>query len=290
MVEQTAQCQEEEKRLMHSPLGQQITYKDIYDSSLLFPILRSQSRATLNMTDISLFYGVDVWNAYELSWVDQKGKPVVACARIVIPYDSEYLIESKSLKLYLNTLNHSSFSSYQVVENLISTDLGLVLNCVVKVTLFTPENFAKVCCIQQPSGKCLDYQDVEISTYHSDASLLKCRLDLDKGSPQTECLYSNLLRSTCPVTGQPDWGTIVIEYQGATIDHQSLLAYICSFRKHEGFHEQCVERIFIDILNQCSPDWLTIYACYLRRGGLDINPWRSNCENQTPDIPRLVRQ
>ncbi len=254
------------------PLGRPVAYRDTYAPELLFPIPRQQKRDEIGVrADALPFAGFDIWNAYEVSWLNLRGKPVVALARFIVPADSPCLIESKSLKLYLNSLNQSRYASLDEVRAQIARDLSAANAAAVEVELVSlsvgPARHFGV-----PQGVLLDELDIDIDTYQPAPDLLACR----PGEAEVgETLYSHLLKSNCLVTGQPDWGTVVVRYQGAPIDRAGLLRYIVSFRKHDEFHEQCVERIFSDILRQCQPRQLSVWARYTRRGGLDINPYRA---------------
>jgi 7-cyano-7-deazaguanine reductase len=269
----------------HSPLGKSSAYIDTYDATLLFPIPRKDKRDELGLTDDLPFHGVDIWNAYELSWLNEKGKPVVALAEFFIPADSDNLIESKSFKLYLNSFNQTRFKTLREVQNLLENDLSEAAGSPVHVTVVNLGQTAHSADIQTMEAVCIDDIDVEIETYQTDAGLLS--VESEKTS---ETLCSHLLKSNCLVTGQPDWGSVFIDYSGPKIDRAALLKYLISFRQHNEFHEQCVERIFTDLQSQCQCESLTVYARYVRRGGLDINPFRSNVEGAYPENRRLVRQ
>lgn len=267
-----------------SPLGQKSEYPSCYAPELLFPIARSQGRSELDIGEKLPFQGVDIWTAYELSWLDNRGKPQVALAEIRVPCDSPNIIESKSLKLYFNSLNQTKFESIQSVKSAIESDLSKVAALPVSVLMETVTT-----AVLQPTDpsnyQCIDNIDTEITQYSPNAELLFA----DRENRQSERLVSHLLKSNCPVTGQPDWASLFIDYSGPRIDHAGLLRYLVSYRWHMGFHEQCVEQIFVDLLQRCQPEILTVNARYLRRGGLDINPVRST-ETEYPVIPRLVRQ
>lgn len=268
-----------------SPLGQKTTYISEYDASLLFPIARQESRDLLGLTDCLPFYGRDIWTGYELSWLNSQGKPQVAVAEFHIPYDSAFIIESKSFKLYLNSFNQTKFDSVVDVSECLVRDLSLIAGSNVDVFV---ELLHESSLIIAPTinGVCLDHLDVAINTYHPNTDFLNV---LD-GAPVQEILYSHLLKSNCPVTGQPDWASVFIEYRGQKMHHENLLRYIISFRQHQDFHEHCVERIFVDILQHCKPDFLSVYARYTRRGGLDINPFRCTDDGVIPCVTRLLRQ
>ena len=269
-----------------SPLGKSSEYIATYTPSLLFPISRAAKWAELGLSAETLPYqGVDFWNCFELSWLLPSGKPVVAMGEFAIPADSPNIIESKSFKLYLNSLNQSVFSSADELVTVLVQDLSAAAGKPVGVRV---RSLAEVTAdgMQAAPGTCIDELDVAISSYaQPQPELLRC----DTDRVVEESLHSHLLKSNCPVTGQPDWGTLVVEYRGLALDHASLLAYLVSFRQHADFHEQCVERIFLDLQRLLKPEHLTVYARYVRRGGLDINPYRSSGPI-SPDNQRLVRQ
>jgi len=270
----------------HSPLGKSSDYVATYSPHLLFPIPRAPKWAELGLTAETLPYqGVDLWNCYELSWLLPSGKPVVAIGEFEIPADSPSIIESKSFKLYLNSLNQSMFESREALVDVMVADLSAAAGKAVKVRLRTLDEVASEGVATLP-GRCIDDLDVTIEHYdHPQPELLAC----DAGRMVEESLHSHLLKSNCPVTGQPDWGSVVVEYRGMALQPESLLAYLVSFRQHADFHEQCVERIFLDLQRLLQPEKLTVYARYVRRGGLDINPYRST-EAMVVDNRRLVRQ
>jgi 7-cyano-7-deazaguanine reductase len=270
----------------HSPLGKSSDYVATYSPHLLFPIPRAPKWAELGLTAETLPYqGMDLWNCYELSWLLPSGKPVVAIGEFEIPADSPSIIESKSFKLYLNSLNQSVFESREALVEVMIADLSAAAGKAVKVRLRTLDEVASEGVATLP-GRCIDDLDVAIEHYdHPQPELLVC----DAGRVVEESLHSHLLKSNCPVTGQPDWGSVVVEYRGAALQAESLLAYLVSFRQHADFHEQCVERIFLDLQRLLQPEKLTVYARYVRRGGLDINPYRST-EAMAVDNRRLVRQ
>ena len=282
--------------IIDSPLGQQTQYVSVYSPELLFPIPRAASRESLLLKGDALpFYGVDVWTGYELSWLDERGKPVVAIAEFRIPCTSQAIVESKSFKLYLNSFNQTRFTDVAEVCATLEKDLSAAVEAVVQVSLkplFNDKLFNdklsadKWMHIEVLEGCCLDELPVTIDTYHPEPGLLQVE-------PQTqvdETLVSHLLKSNCPVTGQPDWASVQIRYAGAQIDHEGLLRYIVSFREHQDFHEHCVERMFVDIMARCQPQRLSVYARYTRRGGLDINPFRTTEPAEQPSSVRLVRQ
>lgn len=253
-----------------SPLGKPVAYRDTYAPELLFPIARQLKRDEIGVRGDALpFVGEDLWNAYEVSWLNPRGKPVVALARFRVPADTPRLIESKSLKLYLNAFNQSRFADPGTVRATIAGDLSAAAGGAVGVELM-PLGERPQRRIDYPQGSCVDDLDIAIDTYQPAPELLSA-----PGSPVRETLYSHLLKSNCLVTGQPDWGMVVVRYSGPAIDREGLLRYIVSFREHNEFHEQCVERVFCDILARCRPEWLAVWARYTRRGGLDINPFRA---------------
>ena len=269
-----------------SPLGQKTAYVSEYDASLLFPIPRNESRKVLGIYEDLPFYGVDIWTGYELSWLNIKGKPEVAVAEFLIPFDSPFIIESKSFKLYLNSLNQTRFATWDQVKQLLEKDLSAVAEAKVLVNLYELRDEKALNIESLASATCIDELDVTIEKYHPDANLLTA----DNTILVSEKLCSHLLKSNCPVTGQPDWASLLIEYTGTKISAESLLRYVVSFREHQDFHEHCVERIFVDILDRCKPEHLSVYARYTRRGGLDINPFRSTNREATPQVGRLLRQ
>ena len=257
------------KALAQAPLGKRSPNINTYSPSLLFPISRKPKRDEIGISDPLPFKGYDIWNGFELSWLNLKGKPVVATAEFLVPCESPYIFESKSFKLYLNSFNNSKFESFEKVRSLLESDLSFCAGDRVSVRVFTLDEVHSS--IGKMDGLSLDDLDIECSEYLPQTQFLsveKERLE--------EVLHTHLLKSNCLVTGQPDWGSVQIEYFGNKINHEGLLKYIVSLRNHEEFHEQCVERIFTQIQNICKPQWLTVYARYTRRGGLDINPYRSN--------------
>jgi len=275
-----------------SGLGQATTYPDRLDATLLYPIARSLSRAELGLGASLPFMGADLWTAFELSWLNLRGKPQVAIAHLTVPCESTHLIESKSLKLYLGSLANTRFADAAEVKQRLRADLseaawrGGPVQSSVGVRLIGFDQFDREP-IHELDGQCLDRLDLECERYTPAPELLRSATD---EQPVTEVLTSNLLRSNCPVTGQPDWGSVQISYFGPQIDPAGLLRYIVSFRQHTGFHEQCVERMFVDIWQRCRPHKLSVYARYTRRGGLDINPFRSSCPQALPANTRTARQ
>ncbi len=267
-----------------SPLGKPSLYVSHYDAGLLHPIPRSGNRESLKLDGQAPFFGVDIWNGYELSWLNEKGKPQVAIAEFRVPCESPNIIESKSFKLYLNSFNQTRFRSWEEVQGRLAADLTRASGAEkVGVTLYTLD--AAPGLEVSLDGICIDGLDVEIETYHPDPTLLKA----DPSLQVSECLVSHLLKSNCPVTGQPDWASLIVRYRGPRIDQASLLQYLVSFREHQDFHEHCVERMFCEIRERCRPHQLLVYARYTRRGGLDINPMRSSHAVEADNL-RLVRQ
>ena len=276
---------------MHTPeqslLGRPACYQAEYDASLLFPIPRQDKRNEIGINDTLPFFGADIWNAYEVSWLNLRGKPQVAIATFIIPAESPHIIESKSFKLYLNSYNQTRFVDIDSLQTRMKTDVSDAVGASVQVRLTMPDAFGQAA-FAELEGLSLDRLDIEVDSYEPNPALL-C---VSKGAkPVEETLVSNLLKSNCLVTGQPDWGSVQIHYVGAPIDQAGLLQYLIGFRTHNEFHEQCVERIFMDVLRQCKPLKLAVYARYTRRGGLDINPWRSNVSgSQLPSNLRCARQ
>lgn len=269
--------------LEQSPLGQATTYTELYSPGLLFPIPRSMARDKIGMKEPLPFEGVDLWGGYELSWLNPKGKPEIALADFSFPCHSLNIVESKSFKLYLNSFNQSQFSSLEEVQRVIQTDLSTAIKAQVEVNVFSPSEM-KNQAWQEFRGVCLDDLDVETNIYQVNPDFL-----LTSSEYCEEILFTNLLKSNCLATGQPDWGSLMVHYCGPKIDRAGLLKYFISFRRHSGFAEHCVEQIFHEIQMRCQPKKLTVYARYTRRGGLDINPFRSNFE-KPPQNLRQVRQ
>ncbi len=275
------------------PLGRPTTYPRDYDPSLLVGIPREQGRRALGISGEVPFSGVDVWHAHELSWLDEQGKPVVATAELWVPATTPCLVESKSLKLYLHSFNATRRSTPEAVRETIGADLRRVLGGELQVKL-TPAAEAGLLVIERPPGTCIDAADVRIDSYQVRPELLAGSVSAaaagdDAPADVEETLYTHLLKTNCPVTAQPDWATLIVRYAGPRIDRAALLAYIVSYRDHDDFHEQCVERIFLDLKRHCRPRALTVHALYTRRGGIDINPFRSDCETLTEDL-RVWRQ
>jgi 7-cyano-7-deazaguanine reductase len=271
------------------PLGQSTQYPDQYDPSLLFQIPRTENRLKLGIKENQAlpFVGVDIWNAFELSWLNPKGKPQIALAEFQIPADSPHMIESKSFKLYLNSLNNARFADEHELQEQLIADLSAAAGSKITARIQANETIAKKG-MQEMSGVLLDRLDIEIDPrIPADPSLLGVNEDF---GPIEQCLVSHLLKSNCPVTGQPDWASVQIRYQGRPILEEGLLRYLIGFRQLGEFHEHCVETIFSDIKRECKPDKLSVYARYTRRGGLDINPFRTDHNAPWPDNTRHARQ
>lgn len=267
-------------------LGKKTAYHDQYDATLLQAVPRRLNRDPLAIYANALpFHGADIWTMYELSWLNQRGVPQVAIGSISVDANSENLIESKSFKLYLNSFNQTHFETWENVRSVLQNDLSRCANGRVSVTLYKLDDFS-----HQPIlpllGECIDEQEISIDNYEFNRDYLA---NCTQQQMVDETLVSHLLKSNCLITNQPDWGSVQIHYCGPKINREALLRYLVSFRHHNEFHEQCVERIFTDIMQLCKPEKLSVYARYTRRGGLDINPWRSN-EEFTPELGRLSRQ
>ncbi len=275
-----------------SPLGKSSAYVEHYAPTLLFPIARAAKRAEIGITGTVPFVGADLWTAFELSWLNLRGKPQVALAHITVPCETPNIVESKSFKLYLNSFNQTPFADAQAVQQRIRDDVsaavwhGSAQSGTVGVKLLLPEQF-EMEPVHELDGLSLDRLDIECTRYQPAPELLHAQ---HGEAPVTEVLTSRLLKSNCLVTGQPDWGNLRIAYSGPQIDQEGLLQYIVSFRQHNEFHEQCVERIYMDIWRRCQPIKLEVYARYTRRGGLDINPWRSSHPQPLPRNVRTARQ
>jgi len=266
------------------PLGNPTEYPEEYSPELLFPVPRAESRQALGLSSELPFQGADIWNAWELTWLTASGKPVVATAVITVPVDSANIVESKSLKLYLNSFAMSRYASKEEVAAIVTTDLSELTGSAVAIEITSSSESSSAHVVNLP-GDCIDGLDVQIDASAVDADALKI---VGKESVDEE-LHSHLLRSNCPVTNQPDLGSVLIRYRGPAIDRESLLRYVVSFRQHSDFHEACVERMFLDIKARCSCEQLTVYARYTRRGGIDINPFRSDFESSVENL-RLWRQ
>ena len=261
------------------PLGRETDYPQIYAPETLFPIAREQSRAPLGIDDPLPFAGVDIWNAWELTWLGPGGVPRIATAEIRVPAASPNLVESKSLKLYLGSFAMSEFPDDAAVVAAIAKDLSAAAGAAVEVSLNADVSIVAL------EGDCIDALDVTCDAGDVDSGLLRA----DTANTAEETLHTHLLRSLCPVTNQPDLGSLVVSYEGPRIDRTALLRYVVSFREHNDFHEACVERIFVDILERCRPKRLSVYARYQRRGGIDINPFRSSTDERPPNT-RTWRQ
>lgn len=264
-------------------LGKTVHYEEYYNPALLQGVPRSLSRNTLSLTSALPFDGVDIWTGYELSWLTPKGKPQVAILECYVPITSPNLIESKSFKLYLNSFNQSQFAGLNEVSETLTRDLSHCAGEQVVVKVIPSREFSALT-MAEPDGIVIDDEDIDVTTYQPSADLLSTREDYAE-----ETLVSHLLKSNCLITSQPDWASIQIRYAGPAICRADLLKYLISFRQHNEFHEQCVERIYCDIMAHCQPEKLTVYARYTRRGGLDINPFRSNFEKPYPNV-RMARQ
>lgn len=258
--------------LTDTVLGKPTCYQTEYSPGLLFAIPRQIKRDEIGLTGTLPFMGADIWNGYELSWLNPRGKPQIAIATFIVPADSPNIIESKSFKLYLNSFNQTRLDSNEELLNRLRADLSQAAGASVQVRLTLPEAFSSLA-MGELEGELLDRLDIEIDSYTPNPALLSVQADAE---PVEQKLVSHLLKSNCLVTGQPDWASVQIHYVGAPIEQAGLLQYLIGFRTHNEFHEQCVERIFVDILRQCKPIKLSVYARYTRRGGLDINPWRTN--------------
>ena len=272
--------------MSENPLGTNTEFPTAYKPDVLYPIPRWPSRSMLDIDKKIPLHGFDYWRAYEVSWLNSKGKPQVGVAEILVDARSEYLIESKSLKLYLNSLNNEKYTSKKLLEELIAGDLKPLTGSEVHVringlneAINTTDRFA--------SGISIDAEDIDVSSFNPDAGLLTTLTEqIDEAT-----LLSDLFRSRCPITGQPDWASVMIRYSGSRIDHASLLAYLCSFRNHQGYHEECTEMIFRDLMVQCRPDHLVVGLFFTGRGGIDINPIRSNHPISPAELKyRTVRQ
>ena len=275
-----------------SLLGKAAPYVDQYDASLLYPISRAPKRAEIGVPATLPFLGADLWTAFELAWLNARGKPQVAIAHITVPCETPNIVESKSFKLYLNSFNNTKFADVAAVQARVRADIseavwrGSESKATVGVKIILPELFDREP-VHEMDGLSLDRLDIECTQYTPAPQLLTATFN---EAPVSEVLTSNLLKSNCLVTGQPDWASVQIRYTGSQIDHAGLLQYLVSFRNHNEFHEQCVERIFTDIWTHCQPLKLVVYARYTRRGGLDINPFRSSYPLPLPNNSRTARQ
>src|SRR5437763_5358489 len=275
-----------------SQLGKPVPYADRYDPSLLFPIARAPKREEIGIAGAPPFFGADLWTAYEVSWLNARGKPQLAIAHFTVPCETPNIVESKSLKLYLGSFNSTEFASADAVRERLRADLseavwrGAPAPATIGVRLVMPDMFDAEQ-VQELDGLSLDRLDIECTHYSPAPELLASAVD---EQPVEEVLTSNLLKSNCLVTGQPDWGSLQVRYTGPQIDQGGLLRYLVSFRNHNEFHEQCVERIFMDVWRRCKPSRLAVYARYTRRGGLDINPLRTSHPMALPPNVRTARQ
>lgn len=276
---------------MANPLGQMVEYPNQYAPEILHPIPRAPARDLLGIHQQLPFHGVDVWTAFELSWLNAKGKPQVGLAEFYVPCESTNMVESKSFKLYLNSFNQHRLNGVDELKQLLIKDISNVVGCDVDVCIHTAADIenqtffsAITSTITKLGGECIDDQDIAFDHYQPVPEALNT-----ENGVVTETLHSHLLKSNCRITSQPDWASVLIRYTGQKINREGLLRYIVGFREHDEFHEPCVEKIFAEILERCEPEKLTVYARYTRRGGLDINPFRSNFE-QVPENARLPRQ
>jgi 7-cyano-7-deazaguanine reductase len=275
-----------------SLLGKPAPYVDHYDASLLYPISREPKRVELGVRGALPFFGADLWTAFELSWLTPRGKPQVAIAHVTVPCETPNIVESKSFKLYVNSFSNTVFASADEVRDRIRFDVseavwrGSATPATIGVRIVLPDQFDAEP-IHELDGLSLDRLDIECTNYTPAPELLTAAFG---EQPVEEVLTSNLLKSNCLVTGQPDWGSVQIRYGGPQIDQGGLLRYLVSFRNHNEFHEQCVERIFMDLWTRCKPTRLAVYARYTRRGGLDINPFRSSHPTAAPKNVRTARQ
>lgn len=270
----------------NSSLGKAVNYGGQYDASVLYPIPRADKRAEIGIAEPLPFSGVDIWNAYEFSWLDGRGKPKVALIEFRVPVTSPNIIESKSFKLYLNSYMQTRFADTEVMRQQIARDLSQAAGANVSVMLVTVNAVASAE-IDVLEGTLIDDLPIDIDCYGPPNAKY---LSADSEIVTDEILVSHLLKSNCPVTGQPDWASLQIRYRGPRLDRDGLLRYLISYREHNEFHEQCVERIFIDLMRECSPQRLAVYARYTRRGGLDINPFRASPGLPNPGNPRTARQ
>ncbi|MDH3640585.1 MAG: NADPH-dependent 7-cyano-7-deazaguanine reductase QueF [Gammaproteobacteria bacterium] len=270
---------------MDIPLGKDSDYPTTYTPSLLYSMERAESRAAMGISGDLPFVGEDVWTAFELSWLNDKGRPEVAAVRIKVPCTSPCIVESKSVKLYLNSYAQTRFTSITDVLGTLNSDFAIAFRAPVMVELLEVNHLGEA--VDQFPGACLDDLDVRITSYQRDPKLLR----LEDGDQRVvkETFYTNLFRSVCPVTGQPDWASVMVQYRGRPIVRESLLKYLVSYRCHQAFHETTVEQIYVDLQQRCRPEQLTVFGRFLRRGGIDISPFRSNVEEIAP-VMRLSRQ
>lgn len=266
------------------PLGKDTPYVDTYTPSLLRSIERAPARENAGVVDPLPFHGEDLWTCYELSWLNAKGRPDAAVVALRVPCTSPCIVESKSLKLYLTSFAQTHFTSRAEVQSALESDLAIAFRAPILVTLYDVAHPASGS--SQFPGRCIDHLDIEVEEYTLNPDVLS----LDRGDVITrETLYTHLFRSLCPVTGQPDFASVMVQYAGRRIDQERLLRYLVSFRTHTAFHEDTIERIFLDVRSRCTPDHLTVYGRFMRRGGIDINPYRSTDADPAPSI-RMIRQ
>ena len=270
-----------------TPLGRQTEYPTTVDPSVLFAVARAEARAAIGLSAGALpFTGVDMWNAWEFSWLDARGLPHVAVLRLTVPCTSPNIVESKSLKLYLGGYAITPFTGPEAVRARVERDVSACVGTKIAVTLLDAHDVERAG-IAALSGESLDGQRIETESYGPP----RPELLVASGAWVEEALSTRLFRSLCPVTGQPDWASVVLRYRGPGIDHAGLLRYFVSYRRHPDFHEACVERIFTDVMTRCAPEGLCVYARFLRRGGIDINPWRATPRfAEAPGNPREARQ
>lgn len=273
---------DEQNQLKDSFLGKKVDYSLSHDKNILFPISRLAQRHAIGINGENLpFFGFDIWNSYEISWLNNKGKPEIAIGRFIVPANSPFIVESKSLKLYLNSLNQKCFNSKEELAKIISEDLSFIVKAPVSVTIFMPHQWQSMTNKDIFLGDNIDNFDIECTEYNKvNKELLEC----NNNEIVTETLNTNIFKSNCPVTNQPDWASIIIKYHGPKINQISLLKYLVSYRNHQGFHEQIVEKIFCD-LSSMNLFYLNVYALYSRRGGIDIFPYRSSAQ----DNPVFIR-
>ncbi|HET6472925.1 MAG TPA: NADPH-dependent 7-cyano-7-deazaguanine reductase QueF [Pseudomonadales bacterium] len=266
------------------PLGRDVEYATTYTPSLLRSIDRAKLRTSLGAAPAPVFHGEDTWNCYEFSWLNPKGRPDVAVVKVRVPCNSAAIVESKSLKLYLNSFAQTVFATRAELLTTLNSDLSLAFRAPVIIDLLDVEQAAEP--FGQLPGKSLDDLDVEVEVYHWCPDLLEVEAD---AVTVRQAFHTHLFRSVCPVTHQPDWASVMVQYVGHRISASGLLQYLVSYRNHAAFHETTIEQIFVDIMQRCAPEHLTVYGRFLRRGGIDINPYRSTDESAAPPI-RLLRQ
>jgi 7-cyano-7-deazaguanine reductase len=270
--------------LTAAPLGHATGYPDTYDAGLLFPVARAPQRRELGVGEVLPFAGADLWTAFELTWLDARGKPAIAIASFEVPVASPSIVESKSVKLYMGSFAQTRFDDAAAVTATIARDLSAAAGAPVHVELVAPAAFRELRIVEL-AGESLDVVPVAIDRYDVDPSSLGA-----SGADVAEALRTDLFRSLCPVTGQPDYASIAVTYRGPRIDREGLLRYLVSYRCHSGFHEHCVERIFVDVMAACRCQVLSVYARFTRRGGLDINPFRCSGDARVPPNVRTPRQ